>query len=501
MNYTIFNILTLVVALPFVSLNAQESAILNYNNIENNRNENVSLNEGFAKSQNLGTVCSKVSTSWVNQYSETEDVVIYKNCIDKLGNSFICGNLRTKSNFYGDFLLKYDVNGKSTWNSVDDPDFKNVYNIAADNLNNFVVVGDYSSYTLIKKYNSSNILVWQKSIANSGSSPLGVATDNQNNIYIVGYFKGSASFDNINITSSTTGDMYICKLDASGKVLWVKNINVGYIANSGEKFRLDLSIDQSNNLYICSEFKGNISFLGTNITNKGNKDIFIAKVNANGNLGWINTYGSTADDIGISCSVDNSGNVFATGYYSAKIDQNPFYGSSDVFVAKINSNGTKGWFKSIGGNLNDYGWSCVVDNLGGCLVTGEFKNNLYFDNIIISNASYYYGFLLSLGNAGNLNWIQKISGTDYNRGNNLASFGNNEYLLSGAFYDAYTIGKDTITGTGSYLNGFNQRIKISTSTSPNINQNIAGKWSGNLKQNVNGDFYYEMDLKYDPDKK
>lgn len=36
------------------------------------------------------------------------------------------------------------------------------------------------------------------------------------------------TFGNINIKSGDNGDMYICKMDASGNILWVKNINVGY---------------------------------------------------------------------------------------------------------------------------------------------------------------------------------------------------------------------------------------------------------------------------------
>lgn len=45
------------------------------------------------------------------------------------------------------------------------------------------------------------------------------------------------------------------------------------------------------------------------------------------------------------------------------------------------------WFKSIGGNKEDFGWSCITDNQGGRLVTGEFKDILLFDNKIISKAT------------------------------------------------------------------------------------------------------------------
>lgn len=90
--------------------------------------------------------------------------------------------------FNGGFVSKYDINGNMIWSSTGDADFDAVYNIASDNSNNFIVIGedDYNN-SIIKKYNSNNTLVWKKSFAKN-STPLGVAIHNQNNVYIVGYF-------------------------------------------------------------------------------------------------------------------------------------------------------------------------------------------------------------------------------------------------------------------------------------------------------------------------
>jgi len=494
MNFTNLYI-AVIFFYSLISLNAQECAIRNV--LKNNivRNNSLSIHSELNIFQNLGTTCSNLSNIWGNsQYSDDDDVIIYKNCIDKLGNSFICGNLRDGTLFNGGFVVKFDISGNNIWQLTGDSDYSAIYNIAADNQNNFVVIGDDNNdYSLIKKFNSNNTLVWKKEIANDNSSPLGVITDNQNNIYIVGYFTGSAWFDNFNISSSTDGDMYICKMDASGNVLWVKNVNV---KAEGSKWRLELSIDQNNNLYLCSEFKGNISFLGTNISNKGNNDIFVAKVNFNGTLGWVNTFGSVSDDIGVSCSVDKNGNVFATGYSYASIDQNPFYGYTDVFIVKINNFGNRVWFKSIGGKDNDLGRSCIPDNQGGCLITGSFNDNLFIDNKLITNATDNDGFVINVESSGKVNWVEKITGTGTQGGSNLASINDSEFLLSGTFSTEYKFGSNTIFATGSSLNGFSQRVKLNNSPSPSIKQNIVGKWKGILN-NGNGDFYFEMDLKYD----
>ena len=106
----------------------------------------------------------------------------------------------------------------------------------------------------------------------------------------------------------------------------------------------NLVIDSSSNIYVVgyagSGFDGN--------TGQGSTDAMLVKYNSSGSKQWSRLYGSTRSDEGRGIAIDNSGNLFLTGYTSGSIDNNTVgrerEGSEtyhDYFILKYNSSGTK----------------------------------------------------------------------------------------------------------------------------------------------------------------
>jgi len=82
-----------------------------------------------------------------------------------------------------------------------------------------------------------------------------------------------------------------------------------------------------------------IDFGGGALTNAGYSDIFLAKFDSNGNHIWSKRFGRSSVDYGYSVSVDGSGNVYGTGWFSSStIDFGgcplSSAGSSDIFLIK-----------------------------------------------------------------------------------------------------------------------------------------------------------------------
>jgi hypothetical protein len=113
----------------------------------------------------------------------------------------------------------------------------------------------------------------------------------------------------------------------------------------------------------------------------GNDDVFVTKLNANGTGPVYSTYiGGSIWDEGTSIAIDNSGNAYITGRTgSTDYDITPgafqtVYGggSYDVFVTKLNANGTGLVYSTyIGGSSLDEGYSIAIDNRRECLYYGE----------------------------------------------------------------------------------------------------------------------------------
>ena len=80
---------------------------------------------------------------------------------------------------------------------------------------------------------------------------------------------------------------------------------------------------------------------------RGRSDVFIAKLNAEGSALVYSTYlGGSGTDFGVGIAVDSAGNVYATGYTDstdfprATALQADFGGSFDAFVTKLDSTGS-----------------------------------------------------------------------------------------------------------------------------------------------------------------
>ena len=260
-----------------------------------------------------------------------------------------------------------------------------------------------------------------------------ITTDTSGNVYTTGFFEGTVDFDpgsgTFNLTSAGNYDIFIQKLDPNGNLLWAKSM-------SGADFDYGFSIttDASGNVYTAGFFEGTVDFdpgVDTfNLTSVGNYDIFIQKLDPNGNLLWARSMGGADYDYGHSITTDALGNVYTTGYFKGTADFDPGSGtfnltsvaSGDIFIQKLDSNGNLLWAKSMGGFYSDYGNSITTDALGNVYTTGSFRGTVDFDPgagtlNLTSVASYYNDiFIQKLDSNGNLLWAISMGGTNYDSG-------------------------------------------------------------------------------------
>jgi PKD repeat protein len=283
----------------------------------------------------------------------------------------------------------------------------------------------------ISKLDNNGDFVWAKRIGGA-STDMGysIAIDLSGNVYTTGYFNGTVDFDpgagTANLTSNGGSDIFISKLDSNGNYVWAKNMgsNSSDIGNS-------LAIDASGNVYSTGTFSGTADFdpgTGTfNLTSVGNVDIFISKLDSNGNFVWAKNIGGTSEDIAYSVTIDASDNVYTTGHFSGTADFDPNLGVAnlisaggyDIFVSKLDSNGNFVWAKNMGGNSNDIGYSIVTDIYNNVHFSGYFQGTSDFDPGLgvmnLTSAGGYDIFISKLDSNGNLLWVKSMgaNSSDY----------------------------------------------------------------------------------------
>src|SRR5690606_23904636 len=124
-----------------------------------------------------------------------------------------------------------------------------------------------------------------------------------------------------------------------------------------------------------------------NLTSLGYDDIFIQKLDSNGDFLWAKRMGSTGSNIGHSIAVDTAGNVYTTGTFGGTVDFDPGVGTFnltsaggvDIFIQKLDSNGDFLWAKRMGGIGREQGSSITIDALGNVYTTGSFEEEVDFD--------------------------------------------------------------------------------------------------------------------------
>src|SRR6185295_15766788 len=81
----------------------------------------------------------------------------------------------------------------------------------------------------------------------------------------------------------------------------------------------------------------------------GTNDVFISKLDSSGNFIWAKAIGGITDDYGSSIAIDDSGNIYVTGYFSSVVDFDPGAAvfnlasvggpTGDIFILKLDSSG------------------------------------------------------------------------------------------------------------------------------------------------------------------
>lgn len=140
------------------------------------------------------------------------------------------------------------------------------------------------------------------------------------------------------------------------------------------------------------------------------------------NFEWVRSMGEESFNRSYSVAVDDSGNVYTTGYFLGTADFDPgagtfnltSAGSDDIFVQKLDASGNFMWAKSMGGTSYDYGFSIAVDGSGNVYTTGHFFGTADMDpgpaifNLgSITGISY---FVQKLDASGNFLWAKSITG-------------------------------------------------------------------------------------------
>src|SRR5260221_174489 len=252
------------------------------------------------------------------------------------------GNVYTTGSFYG---------------TVDFDPGAGTFNLVSSGLEDIFV----------SKLDAAGNLLWATNMGGAlNDRGNAIAVDGSGTIHITGYFDGPADFDPGSGTFSLTApgfDVFILKLDGAGNFVWAKTVG-GVVDNRG----ISIALDGLGNVYTTGHFSDGDFDPGPGIfnltSNNSSNDIFILKLDASGNFVWAKAMGgNSSNEEGRSIAIDESGNVYTTGYFSGQSDFDPgaetvtltSAGLFDIFISELDAAGNFVRAIDLGGTLDDSG--------------------------------------------------------------------------------------------------------------------------------------------------
>ena len=308
--------------------------------------------------------------------------------------------------------------------------------------------GDFA----VTKFDLNGNFVWVKSFGGtSNDAARSIALDVNGNIYVTGHFQGTCDFDpslgTSNLTSVGNNDAFVLKLNSSGDLLWVKNIG-----SSGDDRGYSLKVDALGNVYSTGQFFSTADFDLSSpsihtLTSLGQADIYVLKLDVNGNFVWVKQMGGSLGNFSRAIDLDGTGNPIVSGFYTGVCDFDPSpatytlqtNGNNDFFITKLDVTGNLLWSKSMGSTGNDASFCLNVDNNNNILIGGMFEGNLDFDLSVSTNTLTSYGFqdayILKLDPNGNYLWAKQMGcSTDNDQCNAITTDAIGNVYTTGIFF-------------------------------------------------------------------
>ena len=144
----------------------------------------------------------------------------------------------------------------------------------------------------------------------------GIAVDSQDNVLVVGrvtddesWTAGEIDLDLSSASYVVSGTSFLAKYSPTGAFLFGFGIGDDGPSLSNRVNFSAVSSDSDNNIYLVGDFSGTVQFdfaggTDSKTSHDSQQDIFVMKVNADGSYGWTKTFGGDVYDNGFKIAVD-----------------------------------------------------------------------------------------------------------------------------------------------------------------------------------------------------
>lgn len=286
------------------------------------------------------------------------------------------------TSFYraGVYLIRLDTSGDTLWTKSNSSGGA-IGGNSLDHTNDggFIITGrNYledgdSIQVLLMKTDSAGVALWTRAYGGLGED-IGneIRTADDGGFFIAG---------TTNSFGAGGDDVYLLRTNSAGDTIWTRTFG-GPDDEIGESVALT---DDGGCIVVGRS--------GSLVSNHW--DFYAIRVEADGDTAWTRTYGGTSTEWAYSIAATIDGNYVIggrTASYGA--------GSNDLYLVKIDADGDTLWTRTYGGTSTDRGLAVAATPDGGCLIAGSTNATPsgHYDMYVVKTDA--DGALIWVGTAG-----------------------------------------------------------------------------------------------------
>jgi len=297
-----------------------------------------------------------------------------------------------------------------------------------------------------------------------------------NSLILGGYYATSADFGATTLNGDTGSNIFIAKVDKSnGDFIWAKSAggSTNVILDGNlfpEQVASSVTADSAGNVYASGSVSTSDAYfdgIGLPQVGAGGGEIFVAKLDSDGNFIWANRYGDSAPGGGGNKAhglvVDTSGDVYAAfalndSMVVGNTTLTSFAGTDgNSVVVKLDSSGTEIWAVSGGtvGPTNialDLAYDLGLDSTGNLYLTGYIggQNGTFGSINVIGSATGSAAYTAKLNPSnGNFVWVETLASPGLAIGRDMLIDSSDNIWIGGVYFNVMTDGNSTITGNAT----------------------------------------------------
>ncbi|WP_341226737.1 SBBP repeat-containing protein [uncultured Arcticibacterium sp.] len=320
---------------------------------------------------------------WPREMCFTNDGNIVIAC---RSNSGISGDKSESSRGGVDFwVIKIDLSGNIIWDkTIGGDNYDDARSIAATPDGGVVLAGysnsnqsfeksenQYGNYDYwVVKLNNNGVLVWEKTLGGDGFDFVNdILVDTNGDVYVGGYsWSNAGGTKSQNPVYKRYADFWVVKLNLYGQMVWDRTI--------GSYTKDDLTsmcFSSDNNLLLAGYSGASIAYGDKSDVGRGKADFWLIKINKNGNKLWDKTYGGGQSDF-LRTVVSKGAYIYLVGSSESGISgekTEALKGHDDLWLLKLDQNGSVLWDFSAGSNSYDEVRSMIIDMEGNIIVSAN----------------------------------------------------------------------------------------------------------------------------------